>query len=383
MKTIYLIIILGILGFDASSQTTTQTQRINARATGYAIVAARNPGIDFSIYLIPWDGVHSLEENAQQQINPAWHAQAAVKGNYFYQDFEGSSFSKYSSVVVSQAMFDKYKDTGTDWWIVCSTLPPFSESISTKESLGVGTKSPKAQLHVSSGKGNEGIYPPTEPASGLHYSVQPYDVAYFERNDNSLVGPSIFLKGIYEETSYSGRIVLEGKGNAKSDMVFYTSTPIGYRQQEVLRLGAEGNVGIGTVPGSSYKLAVKGRMGCSEVVVESVDQWPDYVFEPDYAMPSLKEVDAFVKRNRHLPGVPSQQTVAERGIEVGNMQAVLLEKVEELTLYTIRQQETIDSLVLQNSALEQSKEEAHKMRKRMETLEQRLLILEKHLKQEE
>jgi hypothetical protein len=118
-------------------------------------------------------------------------------------------------------------------------------------------------------------------------------------------------------------------------------------------------------------------------VVESVDQWPDYVFEPDYAMPSLKEVDAFVKRNRHLPGVPSQQTVAERGIEVGNMQAVLLEKVEELTLYTIRQQETIDSLVLQNSALEQSKEEAHKMRKRMETLEQRLLILEKHLKQEE
>jgi len=133
------------------SQTITEIQMRNARATGYAIVAARNPGKSFSILMIPWDGINTLEYNANTQINPGWHPQAVVKGNYFYQSFDGSDFSSYSSVTLSQAEFDQYKNIGTQWWIVCSTLPSFSCSISTSNdgNIGIGTTNPDEKLTVN------------------------------------------------------------------------------------------------------------------------------------------------------------------------------------------------------------------------------------------
>src|ERR1041385_8270871 len=129
------------------AQTLTDTQKRNARATGYAIMAARNPGKSFSILVIPWDGTNTLEYNANTQINSGWHPQAAVKGNYFDQTFNGSDFSDYSSVVLSETEFNQYKSTGTQWWIVCSPLPSFSSSISTNNTnqngfIGIGTATP-------------------------------------------------------------------------------------------------------------------------------------------------------------------------------------------------------------------------------------------------
>ncbi|MFK7058511.1 hypothetical protein V3Q90_00035 [Flavobacterium oreochromis] len=124
-----------LLSFSSIAQTITDIQIQNARATGYAIIAAKNPGVRFSVMVIPWDKEKTLEQNANNQINPYWHAQCAVKGNYFDQPFDGANFSAYSSVVTSQEEFDLYKSTGTQWWIVCSTLPAFSvgagESFST------------------------------------------------------------------------------------------------------------------------------------------------------------------------------------------------------------------------------------------------------------
>nr|WP_320120067.1 hypothetical protein [uncultured Marinifilum sp.] len=109
----YLLVFLLFISVFASGQTLSEKQMQNARATGFAVVAARNPGIKFSIYMIPWDGKNTMEYNANNQINAGWHAQAAVKGNYFYQGFDGTDFNHYSSVVLSQEEFDKYKDKGT------------------------------------------------------------------------------------------------------------------------------------------------------------------------------------------------------------------------------------------------------------------------------
>ncbi|WP_417940971.1 hypothetical protein [Flavobacterium sp. RS13.1] len=147
---IYLIIsILNIININAQSLTELQMQ--NARATGYAIVAAKNPGKKFSIYMIKWDGLNNLEYNATNQINYAWHPQAVIKGNYFDQPFTDNSFSLYSSVILSQDEFDIYKSTGTDWWIVCSTLPSFNNSgpyISDTGNIGIGTSAPDEKLTV-------------------------------------------------------------------------------------------------------------------------------------------------------------------------------------------------------------------------------------------
>lgn len=70
--------------------------------------------------------------------------------------------------------------------------------------------------------------------------------------------------------------------------------------------------------------------------------WPDYVFSPSYQLPSLEEVKKFIAKHQHLPGVPSAAEVEKKGLDLGDNQAVLLKKIEELTLYIINQQETLN-----------------------------------------
>jgi hypothetical protein len=95
----------------------------------------------------------------------------------------------------------------------------------------------------------------------------------------------------------------------------------------------DGNVGIGTTS-PSVKLAVNGTIRAKEIKVETTG-WPDFVFEDNYNPMSLSELENSIRKNKHLPGIPSASQVAENGINVGEMQAKLLQKIEELTLYMI------------------------------------------------
>jgi len=81
-----------------------------------------------------------------------------------------------------------------------------------------------------------------------------------------------------------------------------------------------------------------------EIYTDSGAKWPDYVFEPSYKLRSLYDLEAFVRQNKHLPGLPSQKTVGQQGIPLVTTQKALVEKVEELTLYVIALQKQIDSL---------------------------------------
>jgi hypothetical protein len=96
----------------------------------------------------------------------------------------------------------------------------------------------------------------------------------------------------------------------------------------------DGNVGIGTTQPNA-KLTVAGTVHAQEVIVDASVPQPDYVFEEDYDLRSLEEIEAFIQANKHLPGIPSASEVEDKGLNAGEMQAKLLEKVEELTLYTI------------------------------------------------
>jgi hypothetical protein len=99
-----------------------------------------------------------------------------------------------------------------------------------------------------------------------------------------------------------------------------------------------GNVGIGT-RNPTQKLSVNGTVRAKEVIVDS--GWSDYVFAPDYKLPPLSEVEQHIKSEQHLPGIPSAKDVAEHGVGIGEMQAKLLAKLEELTLHQIAQEKEI------------------------------------------
>lgn len=111
-----------------------------------------------------------------------------------------------------------------------------------------------------------------------------------------------------------------------------------------MTLDPSGNLGIGTNDTKGYKLAVKGKVVAEEVVVKLYGSWPDYVFESDYKMPSLFELNAYILQNKHLPEIPSAVQVEKDGINTGEMNLLLLKKVEELTLYVIQQQKEIEAL---------------------------------------
>jgi hypothetical protein len=106
--------------------------------------------------------------------------------------------------------------------------------------------------------------------------------------------------------------------------------------------GKTGNVGIGTSDTKGHKLAVKGSIIAEEIFTKLYYNWPDFVFEEQYALKSLAEVENFIQKNKHLPNVPSSKKIAENGINLGEMDAILLQKIEELTLYTIKQQKLIE-----------------------------------------
>jgi hypothetical protein len=150
----------------------------------------------------------------------------------------------------------------------------------------------------------------------------------------------------------------------------YAGTDIG-----VLTLN-NSNVGIGTV-NPTQKLSVDGTVLAKKVKVsQSSIDWPDYVFTSVYKLPSLQYVELFIQRNKHLPNVPSAADVKKEGLDLGDNQAVLLRKIEELTLYIIEQNKQLEE---QKKASESQKQQLETQKQNNATLENRLSAIEKML----
>ena len=99
-----------------------------------------------------------------------------------------------------------------------------------------------------------------------------------------------------------------------------------------------------TTSSEPFKLFVSGGIRTEEVQIDLETNWPDYVFADNYNLRPLSEVETFIQQNHHLPEVPSAQEVADNGILVGEMNATLLKKVEELTLYMIELEKKVKEL---------------------------------------
>jgi hypothetical protein len=125
-----------------------------------------------------------------------------------------------------------------------------------------------------------------------------------------------------------------------------------------------GNVGIGTL-NPDAKLTVKGTIHANEVRVDLNVAGPDYVFEPTYHLKPLSEIETYIKANKHLPEVPSAKEMEANGVQLGEMNMLLLKKVEELTLYVIE-------LKKENESVKQVVTEVNDLKRQIESIKTKL-----------
>ncbi|MFI5161957.1 MAG: hypothetical protein ACHQHN_11805 [Sphingobacteriales bacterium] len=128
-----------------------------------------------------------------------------------------------------------------------------------------------------------------------------------------------------------------------------------------------GNIGIGTTDTKGYMLAVNGPAIATSVIVKLYANWPDYVFKKDYRLPKLSDVKTYIDKNHHLPEMPTEVQIAKDGLNLGEMNKLLVKKMEELTLYLIdkdqeikTQQQFIQSQQAMNISLQKQLDELRK-----------------------
>lgn len=226
--------------------------------------------------------------------------------------------------------------------------------------LGLGTYTPTAALHLVTGVGINQTLPTIK----------------LDRNDgtnqSALLTVGLSSNGFTNFTGIGGGTayfkVEDPYGNTpQPDMAFSTNT---IAPQLIIK--NSGNVGLGTnspIAGldvqngsirignvsmpTGYKLYVAEGILTEKVKVAlaSSGSWADYVFADNYNLMSLSEVEKFIKTNKHLPNVPSADELAKDGLDLGKMQALQMEKIEELTLYMIEMKKEIETLKKENEVL--------------------------------
>lgn len=194
--------------------------------------------------------------------------------------------------------------------------------------VGIGTLSPQSTLHLA--LPGSGPYMVLEKANssvetGFSFRRAGNTIFYFySDNDNDAL--KIQAAGLANENDDNPRIMLP---LTSTDLFFGLSG---------------GNVGIGTQDPKGYRLAVNGSAIFTRATVKLAANWPDYVFDPAYQLPSLQYVESYIKTNKRLPGIPAAAEVEKNGLDLGENQAALLKKVEELTLYVIELKKEIEAL---------------------------------------
>lgn len=174
---------------------------------------------------------------------------------------------------------------------------------------------------------------------------------------------TVRLAGLTSDSTKTRVLVSDTSGN----LFYRTASSISGRWQYAngVVYDSADAIAIGTSNPEGYKLAVNGTAIFTKVKVKTAGTWPDYVFQKGYALPGLKELEAYLVQYRHLPGIASEAEVKRDGIDLGDHQAALLKKVEELTLYLIDQNK---ALTLQSQQLSEQKARLDQQQQEIEAL---------------
>lgn len=187
--------------------------------------------------------------------------------------------------------------------------------------VGIGTAKPHALLHIA------GVNAQNVPSGALVLSRYWLD-------DNNTRASAIFH--YYDVANEKLAFAVAGVGGT------YTN-PVSLSQTKMV-IQSNGNVGIGTLT-PEEKLSVNGVVKATEMKVTSAAaDWPDYVFDKNYQLKSAEELARQIKKEGHLPDMPSAETLQKEGIDVGNLLKLQQKKIEELTLYMIEQQKQLKQL---------------------------------------
>ena len=209
--------------------------------------------------------------------------------------------------------------------------------VEVQNNLRVGTTSSNGRLHV---KNINTLFGSKATATEVEVSHNGTAVTQGIKvsASNSGTGATYGLYSIASNTSTTGIAhAIRAEVNSPEDWAIY-SIGKNYFNEDV-RIGTQLNP-----DGGIYKLIVDGRIITEEVRVQNSSTWPDYVFEEEYDLLTIDELEAEILSKGHLPGIPSASEIEENGIQLGDMQIRMMEKIEELTLYTIKQQKEIDAL---------------------------------------
>jgi len=165
------------------------------------------------------------------------------------------------------------------------------------------------------------------------------NLAVFQNNNN-------LVKLEYNLPAQGPKMVWTSTQTQPSNFTFaFNAAYPSVADTDILTLSPEGKVAVNTtvMPGN-YSFYVGGKILATELTVKLEQDWPDYVFQPGYQKMSLAETEKFIQQEGHLPGVPTAEEVAENGVNVGEMEAILLEKIEELTLELIELKKEVQEL---------------------------------------
>lgn len=211
-----------------------------------------------------------------------------------------------------------------------------------KEDIGIGTSSPAYKLHIN---GTVGV----TAGKKIILSAGIDEFSWIAYDDGNVCG----FSGATVLGAFNGNFVFVD-GEDCGDVFSITG---GIANANKMRIGGS-NLTMG-----SHLLAVNGSAIFTKAFVKLYANWPDYVFEKNYRLLPLRELDLFIKENKHLPNVPTATEVEKDGIDLGANQTVLLKKVEELTLYIIEQDKKIEMLEKQNEQLKKLQQQIDELKK--------------------
>jgi hypothetical protein len=348
-------ITLSLILFIAFSQclhaqwVTDASNNMNNTNTGNVGVGTTSLSAKFSVYQAAQLGAAIKNFTLLTSTSGSTAANALANNVWLVRNAAGGDWTTarlHDGISVDASFLTPQVNT-TTWWErdPSKNIQSWGNAASTyltinNGNVGIGTTTPLANLHVlTGGTSIDAITQTTAPGLIIQANTG-------SRSATTGAQLEFAIPANTDGTNiWSQARILTVAGNAANNnatgkMIMGTrrsfdklGTGVQWYYGNDLVIDALGNVGIGTLT-PREALSVNGNIRAKQVKVEALN-WPDYVFKKDYQLPSLSSVKSYIDQNQHLPDMPSEQEITQDGVNLGEMNKLLVKKVEELTLYLI------------------------------------------------